>query len=384
MKILLFSHEFPPMVGGAGSYTYDLAMGLSKNGHAVSILAGKSNHVEDDKKIMKICKKKNIEITRIDWINNSRFWFLFGHKKILQHLKVHDRYDLIMFCNYTANIIGSKIYKKIDIPYRVVIHGTDIDYFFKLNRLKDFFMFRRKEMICFFKKAKTVISVSNYLQNILLNYAPYLNNTKVVYNGIDLDEFSKLKVKVKKENLLKHLGFKGSEKIIFCAGRLVNGKGQDTLIRVFSSILRKKHDVLLLIAGDGEDLFRLKKIADENFISDSVVFLGAIPRNETAVYYRNSDIFVSLSRLNETFGMVFIEAMALGVPVVGSNIGGIPEVIDNNKNGITVSNLNFIEIENIILSILNNKQLSNSLIKNGYDSVKLKFNNLRMAEESIN
>jgi len=206
----------------------------------------------------------------------------------------------------------------------------------------------------------------------------------VVYNGIDLDEFSKDKVKIKKENLLKNLGFKGSEKFIFCAGRLVNGKGQDTLIRVFSSIVKKNQDVLLLIAGDGEDLFRLKKITNDNSISNSVIFLGALSRNETTKYYSNSDVFVSLSRLNETFGMVFIEAMALGVPVVGSNIGGIPEVINNKKNGITVNNLNFKEIENAILSILNNKQISNSLINNGYKSVKLKFNNLRMAKESIN
>lgn len=372
------------MVGGAGSYTYDLAMGLSKNGHTVSVLTGKSIHAEDDYKIMKICNKNNIEITRIDWINKSRFWFLCGKKRVLQHLKVQARYDLIMFCNYTANIIGSKIYKKIEIPYRIVIHGTDIDYFFKQNRLKDFLMFRRKEMVCFFKKAESVISVSNYLQNMLLNYAPYLKKAKVVYNGIDLDEFSKDKVKIKKENLLKNIGFKGSEKIIFCAGRLVNGKGQDTLIRVFSSIVKKNQDVLLLIAGDGEDLFRLKKITNDNSISNSVIFLGALSRSETAKYYSNSDIFVSLSRLNETFGMVFIEAMALGVPVVGSNIGGIPEVIKNKKNGITVNNLNLKEIENAILSILNNKQFSSSLIKNGYESVKLKFNNLRMAEESIN
>ena len=190
MHVLLFSHEFPPLVGGAGSYTYDLAIGLSKNGHTVSVLAGKSSKAEDDDEIMEICKKSGVNVIRIDWINKSRFWFLLGKKRVLHYIRDQARYDLIIFCNYTANIIGSKIYKKIKIPYRIVVHGTDIDYFFKQKRLKDFLMFRRKEMICFFKKAENVISVSNYLQNILLNHAPFLKNAKVVYNGIDLNEFS--------------------------------------------------------------------------------------------------------------------------------------------------------------------------------------------------
>ena len=384
MKILLFSHEFPPMLGGAGSYTFDLAMGLKKNGHSISVLTGKSNNPTGDLEIMKICENSNIGINRIDWINKSRFWFFFGDKIVLKYLKDHSQFDLIIFCNYTSNIIGSKIYKKLKTPYRIVIHGTDIDYFFKQNRLKDYLMFRKKEMVNYFQKAETVISVSNYLQNILLSYLPNLDNTKVVYNGIDLDDFSKKNVKVKKDNLLKELGFKGNEKIIFCAGRLVNGKGQDTLIRVFSSIAKKIQDVVLLIAGNGEDLIRLKKMSHDNSVSDRVVFLGGLSRSETANYYSNSDLFVSLSRLNETFGIVFIEAMALGTPVIGSDIGGIPEVIDNENNGITVNNLNFIEIENAILMILTNKEFSNSLIHNGYKSVELKFNNLRMAKESIN
>mgnify|MGYP006077342125 CR=1 FL=1 len=384
MKILLFSHEFPPMVGGAGSYTFDLAMGLKKKGHSVTVLAGKSNDPKSDLEVMVTCKANNIEISRIDWINTSRFWFLSGDKPILKYLKEHGQFDLMIFCNYTSNIIGSKIYEKLRIPYRIVIHGTDIDYFFGKARLKDFLMFRKTEMVDYFRNAETVISVSNYLQNILLAYLPDLINTKVVYNGIDLDSFSKTKIKVDKFKLLSDLGFTGNEKIIFCAGRLVKGKGQDTLIRVFSSISERIQDAVLLLAGDGKDLTRLKELSCDSVASNRVVFLGSLSRSETANYYSNSDLFVSLSRLNETFGIVFIEAMALGSPVIGSNIGGIPEVINDGNNGITVDNLNLIEIENAIFNILTNTELSNRFIDNGYKSVERKFNNLRMAEESIN
>ena len=372
------------MVGGAGSYTFDLAMGLKKKGHSVTVLAGKSNDPKSDLEVMVTCKANNIEISRIDWINTSRFWFLSGDKPILKYLKEHGQFDLMIFCNYTSNIIGSKIYEKLRIPYRIVIHGTDIDYFFGKARLKDFLMFRKTEMVDYFRNAETVISVSNYLQNILLAYLPDLINTKVVYNGIDLDSFSKTKIKVDKFKLLSDLGFTGNEKIIFCAGRLVKGKGQDTLIRVFSSISERIQDAVLLLAGDGKDLTRLKELSCDSVASNRVVFLGSLSRSETANYYSNSDLFVSLSRLNETFGIVFIEAMALGSPVIGSNIGGIPEVINDGNNGITVDNLNLIEIENAIFNILTNTELSNRFIDNGYKSVERKFNNLRMAEESIN
>jgi glycosyltransferase involved in cell wall biosynthesis len=384
MKILLFSHEFPPMVGGAGSYTYDLAIGLAKNGHNVSVLAGKTKDPNGEHKIMEICNQQNIVIDRYDWINKSRFWFIFWDKLVLKYLKNHTEFDLIIFCNYTSNIIGSKIHKKIKIPYRIIIHGDDVDYFFKQERLKDYIMFRKKEMNNYFHNAEAVISVSNYLQKILLKYAPTLTNAKIVHNGIDLDEFNINNVKLSKNAVLKNMGFTGTEKMIFCAGRLVQGKGQDNLIRIFSCIAKKMNDTVLIIAGDGPDLLRLKKITKENFIDDKVRFLGALSRKDIATYYSSSDLFILLSRLNETFGIVFIEAMALGTPVIGSNLGGVPEVIENGVNGITINHLNHTEIENVIIKVLTNNDFSNRLVSNGYKSVKDKFNNLRMAEETIN
>ena len=383
MKVLLFSHEFPPMVGGAGSYTYDLAMGLKKNGNEVSILAGKTKDKLGEKKIEIICDRENVKIKRYNWINKSRLWFLFWDKLLIKYLEESEPFDLLIFCNYTSNIIGSKVFMKIKLPYRIIVHGDDVDYFFKQERLKDFLMFRKGQMINYFQRAEAVISVSHYLQEILLENAPFLKNTKVVHNGISLEEFNLNKVRDSKKLFLTRLGFNGNEQIIFCAGRLVKGKGQDSLIKIFSDLSKKKKDIILIIAGDGVDFPRLNKIVKESGLEQEVKFVGALSRRDILTYYAYSDVFVLLSRLNETFGIVFIEAMSMGTPVIGTEIGGIPEVIENGVNGITVNLTNESEIKNLIIKVLTDDKFSDYLVSNGHNCVKERFNNRRMAEETI-
>jgi len=384
MNILLFSHEFPPMIGGAGTYTYELATGLTNNGHKVNIIAGKVIDSSEELEIKRVLNEKGIQISRYNWRNKSRLWFVFWAKIFNQYIKNNTSFDLIIFANYTANIIGSKVFDKLNIPYRIVLHGGDVDYFFTQPRLKDHIMFSKTKMKNYFFKAQTVISVSNFLQNKLLNYVPKLNNLKIVYHGIDLRKFSHKTIKKTKHELLTELGFNRNKRIIFTASRLVKGKGQDTLIRVFTSINKKMKDVILVIAGYGPDMARLKEIVVKNNIIDKVVFLGGLTREDVQTYYALSDVFVMISRLSETFGIVFIEAMAVGTPVIGSDIGGIPEVINNEINGLTVDPYNEEQIEKKIIKVLTDNEFSQKLITEGYKSVNNSFNYLRMAEETIN
>ena len=98
----------------------------------------------------------------------------------------------------------------------------------------------------------------------------------------------------------------------------------------------------------------MKKLAKNLGIADHVEFLGWIPPDKIHTYYRRASVFVMPS-LMEGFGLVFLEAMTQGLPVIGGNIGGTPEVIHNEENGILTSSGNSVSLQNTILKLLNDR-----------------------------
>lgn len=386
MKLLLFSHELPPMIGGAGTYTYELAIALSKMGHKVYILSGSIDNLSQSIQVDETLRGHGIVVTRYNWRNKTKLWFLYWNIIFKNYIKNFGPFDQIIFCNYTSNIIGSKVFEIINCPYKIVIHGSDIDYFFTQPEFKYYIMFSKRKMKNFFQKAESVIAVSDYLKDILLNYIPELQNTKTIYHGIDLTNYNINQVnspKQIKETLLKKYKFNGNEKIIFNAARLVEGKGQDVLIRTFAKVVNKINDVVLIIAGEGPDLKRLKRIAVNENVSKFIIFTGALRKDEMINFYAISDLYVMLSRIGETFGIVFIEAMAMNTPVIGTRIGGIPEVIEDGVSGYLVEPNDEMDIYNKITILLTNKKQIDSFVINGNNRVHLLFESGKMAENTI-
>ncbi len=114
-----------------------------------------------------------------------------------------------------------------------------------------------------------------------------------------------------------------------------------------------------------QNLGRMKKLAKNLGIADQVEFLGWIPPDKIHTYYRRASVFVMPS-LMEGFGLVFLEAMTQGLPVIGGNIGGTPEVIHNEENGILTSPENSVSLQNAILKLLNDRNIREKIIQNGY------------------
>ena len=116
--------------------------------------------------------------------------------------------------------------------------------------------------------------------------------------------------------------------------------GVDTLIKAFA-IFRNAcwgHDVQLLIAGDGPDRDMLERLAADLGVADGVTFVGWLHHDQLPSFFNGLDVFCALSRLDsESFGVAVLEASACGVPVIGSNIGGLPETIQHGKTGLLVS-----------------------------------------------
>jgi len=157
--------------------------------------------------------------------------------------------------------------------------------------------------------------------------------------------------------------------VVVTASRLVHKNGVDTLIE---SLKYLPPDVVLIIAGSGEDEEKLKLTAKSYGLADRVNFLGHIDHFHLPRVLKTADVFVRASR-SEGFGNVFVEAMAAGLPVVGTTVGGIVDFIKDRETGLLVPPDNARELAQSISELKQDSTLRQLLIKNGQILVKDKY-----------
>jgi len=200
-------------------------------------------------------------------------------------------------------------------------------------------------------KVDAVISVSNFTKQMFLKWTDLDDNiVKILPNSFDQSLFG---LGPKNRELLSRYNLYG-KKVLMTFGRLCSEeryKGFDEILALLPKLTKEIPDLAYLIVGDGQDRERLKNIAQSLGVGDKVIFAGYIPDSEKADHYRLADVFVMPSR-GEGFGIVFLEAMACGIPVIGSNVDGSREALREGKLGIIVNPNDPKEIYNGILSAL--------------------------------
>jgi len=204
----------------------------------------------------------------------------------------------------------------------------------------------------------------------------FLNKCKVIPLGIDLKKWG-LVSKEKKKELKDRLGI-GNDKVVLFVGRLTYYKGLDYLIEAMQKI-----NATLIIIGGGELKEHLKEETAKFGVKNKIHFAGQVPENELPTHYSIADVFV-LPSINggEAFGLVQLEAMAFGVPVVNTNLPtGVTFVSPHNETGLTVPPRNSIALANAINTILEDDALRQRFSENARRRVKL-FSLDRMLSET--
>lgn len=162
------------------------------------------------------------------------------------------------------------------------------------------------------------------------------NKLLVIYNGIDLNKFI-FQDKKTREEIREELNLKKDDKVLISVARLFEAKGYPYLIEAIKILKKKYLDIKLLILGEGKEKNKLEEQIRDSNLEKNISLLG---RKENVSDYLNaSDIFV-LASLWEALGCVILEAMACGLPVIATNVGGIPEIIEDNVSGFLVSSKN--------------------------------------------
>ncbi|MEY8200114.1 MAG: glycosyltransferase family 4 protein, partial [Colwellia sp.] len=182
----------------------------------------------------------------------------------------------------------------------------------------------------------------------------------IIPMGVDIESF--------KNGAIENIGDHETRSIILFVGRLVEKKGVKYLIEAFSKLPKQaQQESVLWIVGGGDDQLALETQAKQLGIKN-IKFWGQIQNDKLPSFYAAASIFVAPSIIDskgdtEGQGVILLEAMASGIPIISTNVGGIPDVISHNETGLLVQANNSAELSEGILSLLNNKELIKELTR---------------------
>lgn len=226
--------------------------------------------------------------------------------------------------------------------------------------------------------ADQIITVSDANRKLMLELYPFVKEKiTTVHNGISL-KINPISNEQKKR--IKKDIFKASDhnQILLAVATLHPRKGLKYLIKAFQKIHNKKPSTRLIIAGEGPERVILEKLISNLGLVNKVMLLGQ--RDDINKLMQSADLFI-LPSLKEAFGLVIIEAFATGLPVIATEVGGIPEIIINQKNGLLIKPANRFAIEKAIEKLLRHPQLAQTLAKNAKITLK-EFSANKMALET--
>ena len=290
---------------------------------------------------------------------------ILGYIKEIIKLK-KENFDLVISNCPTSGILGwfaKRLYKSKFIMIMCQDYIEYLEVSDKSKLLKFIYKIIFKSMLRISLNSAKVVVLSNHIKNKAIKYGAKNPVILPVY-GVDTNFFKPIKT-----NLKSKLGIK--EKIIFSGGRISPEKGLDHLIKAFKIIKEKIPNIKLIITGDEcktkTDLERLVKKLN---LEKDVIFLNRfIDHKEMVEFYNICEVFV-IPSIREGLGFTSAEALACEKPVVGSNVGGIPDIVKDGYTGLLVKPGNPEELANAIIKLLNNLKLCKKLGENGRKFVK--------------
>ena len=393
MKICFFSivTYWHGSRGGMDLHGKHLLEGLSKRGHKITVISTKHPNGKEYEEINGIeihyLKHTTFGSSRKGWKKESINKF----KDIVRTEKID-----IALSQQTAGYSVVKMAKSMRIPFVTIMHGYETMIFRSilnqvLNFKKDYLLLIKSCLSSFYysifqerpvlMRSSETIAVSDRVAKVIKN-RPFVgkDRIKIINYGIDLKVFN-FSEEARKKARLK-LNMSDHDRVILFLSLLSKQKGADIAIKALNELSNHKN-LKLIIAGDGEYLEDAKLLVKHFKLESRIVFTGFVRNEDTAEYYNASDIFIFPTLRLESFGIVIAEAMACGKPVIASNIGAIPDVIDNGTNGILIPIGDFKELARQIILLLNNQRYSSMLAKNAQQKALERFGLDRMMEETI-
>jgi len=235
---------------------------------------------------------------------------------------------------YLTSLIAAKLAKRYSKPFVLTQHNTFIEYdsiFDGVERLNDLAV--GKETL---KEADRIITVSSATRDYVLSLGAKPEKIKVLHNGVDLVRFRPLNGK--REEMRRKLGIPQSSTVVLTVRRLVYKNGVDTLIEGANMALGKNPKIIFLVVGKGPDLNSVQIKIRQLGIENNFRLTGFVKDEDLPFYYNTADFFALPSKSGEGLPLVALEAMACGLPVIATNVGGIREILMEDYGKLVPSN----------------------------------------------
>jgi teichuronic acid biosynthesis glycosyltransferase TuaC len=370
VKVLLLSHMYPNLSNPiSGVFVHEQAQELARQGCEIKVvspiywspvpirwLKGKweayaripLRTVRDG---IEVCHPRYVSFPRARFFEHSGWFYYLGSRKTIEEIHREFPFDIIhahaaLPDGYGA-LLANRVYRK---PLVVTIHGLDMATTIHRNdRCEQYIL----EVVGAVSK---VICVSSRLRKQCLEVYDDETKFEVVSNGISLDKILEAP---------GHLGEKyEGKKVLLTVGWLHKQKAHEYVIRALRDSIQRIPNLVYLIVGDGPEEDRLKRLVDQLRLNDYVEFCGR-KDHETAMQYMSiCDLFVMPS-WDEGFGVVYLEAMAHGKPVIACRGEGIEDVIVDGKTGLLVKPKDLESLKESMIRLLANRRLAEDMGQRG-------------------
>lgn len=278
-----------------------------------------------------------------------------------------EKFDIVHTNLIRTDIIGRFAAKKANVPVIVTtehgIHTWGVRGKLVAAIVKRLYLHTGKYTDC-------IIAVSDYVREVLLKEGVPPEKVIRIYNGVDLERFVPVSLEEKKE-FFKYLSERVINHLIGGVGHLITLKGHSYFIQAIPKILQKHPNSLFVFVGEGPLQQQLIAEVSQLGLTEHVRFLGRLsaitPRVIAAL-----DVLVQPS-LTESFGLVVAEALACGVPVVATDVGGLPEIVQEGVNGFMVEPRNPDAIAEKVIWLLDHKEEARQMGERGREICRQKF-----------
>lgn len=374
MKVVIVIPYFYPRVGGAEVYTLNIARRLQSLGWTVVVVTT-GNY--DSKKIAIFDGIKIYRLNSSFTLSNTPIGFGW-RRKLIQIFK-DEQPDIINAHTpvpYLADIAerASKA-----IPFVLTYHNDlekDSLPYKAIAKLLNLTLIRRT-----LRRSTGIITTSEYYVRESRYLKEYRSKISIVPPGVDLSRFNP-RVTISDELVLRYQ----HRRVILFVGSINRShrhKGLDTLIEAFARLHQEFPETKLVIVGQGDGLDDYKSMVAAAGVREDVDFAGYVADQELPEYYKLASVFAMPStNRSEGFGMVYLEASAVGTPVIGSRVGGVPYAVKDNETGLLIQPRSVDSLHESLRTLLTNESFASRLGAAGAVRARAEFSWELIAERT--
>ena len=377
MKVLFINRAIGMFRGGGETYTLNIARGLKELGCEIRFIVSKpwfgevkypvedfeaeyvpSPYLRDLAQRMSAGNHyfEKIPIKPLRNFSQKGYRFVAGRifkfddlrsqNDIFDYLKKRDKdYDIVQV--FSHSVLAVRIVEELKMPVVIRFPGppgiANKEQILKCNAVV--------------ANGDAFLQIRDTITSDVINIPP----------GIDSEKFKPVD-----SNIRKEYNIEPDDKLVLFVGRLVPVKNIPFLITGMAELIKSDSKIKLMLVGEGPLYEQLVNLVSALNIEANVIFTGRIANDVLAGYYSAADVFAITSNY-DNFPNAVIEAMACGLPVVGTKVGGIPQQVEDGVNGFLIENNNIVEFKEAVLKLVRNRRLCKEIGERNREMVKAKY-----------